>query len=39
VERASLTGLLGIRKLPPNRRALLTEQLHDVDHVIQKATR
>ncbi|MFJ9005422.1 hypothetical protein [Streptomyces canus] len=37
-ERASLTGLLATRKLPSNRRRLLTEQLHDVDRMIQKAT-
>ncbi|SOR84460.1 MULTISPECIES: hypothetical protein [Streptomyces] len=36
-ERASLTDLLTTRKLPPNRRALLTEQLHEVDRVVRKA--
>ncbi|MEU9919581.1 hypothetical protein [Streptomyces sp. NPDC051001] len=36
-ERASLIDLLATRKLPPSRRALLTEQLHDVDRVIRKA--
>ncbi|MEU8794587.1 hypothetical protein [Streptomyces sp. NPDC048643] len=37
-ERASLINLLSTRKLPSNRRALLTEQLHDVDRVIRKAS-
>ncbi|MET8292364.1 hypothetical protein ABZV80_45850, partial [Streptomyces sp. NPDC005132] len=38
-ERASLTDLLATPKLPPNRRALLTSQLHEVDLVIRKAGR
>ncbi|MFG2133144.1 hypothetical protein ACGFNV_35955 [Streptomyces sp. NPDC048751] len=38
-ERASLTDLLATPKLPPNRRALLTEQLNEVDLVIRKASR
>ncbi|OAH13499.1 hypothetical protein [Streptomyces jeddahensis] len=37
-ERASLTDLLATRKLPTNRRALLTEQLHEVDRVIRRNT-
>jgi len=36
-ERASLTQLLAIPKLPPNRRAHLTEQRDEVDRVIRKA--
>lgn len=37
-ERASLTDLLATRKLPASRRALLTEQLGEVDLVIRRAS-
>jgi hypothetical protein len=36
-ERASLTRLIATPKLPKNRRAALSAQLHDVDLVIKRA--
>ncbi|WP_250570028.1 hypothetical protein [Streptomyces sp. CJ_13] len=38
-EHATLTNLLATPKLPPGRRALLTEQLREVDLILRRADR